>query len=205
MGPVGLGGCRCPPPFVRRGHARDSQEPVSAFGRAGQIAPDIHIFSNREVGQVRVVPQSKQVSERRLGRLTGEDQSMRPRMAVVAALACVAIAFRADLNSAATAQSPVLTASAASCKVTKYTTLPVPALGEVFFDPYLTCVGDMFVAVATNWGGIHVQIARSSDLGSWQLERRADGTQRDLMPKLPAWSVEDSSKAGYLGTRTPSD
>jgi GH43 family beta-xylosidase len=116
-------------------------------------------------------------------------------MGVFAALACAAIAGSAHASAMAAAHSPASIASVVGCTVRDDDALPTPALSVIFFDPYVTCIGGSFVAVATNWDNIHVQIARSSELGSWQVDRDDDGSQRDLMPRLPAWTVQDSAKA----------
>ena len=59
-----------------------------------------------------------------------------------------------------------------------------PVLDHDFPDPDALDVGDTYYAYATNSDGVHVQVARSSDLVTWEL-------LPDALPELPAWAVPD--------------
>lgn len=61
-----------------------------------------------------------------------------------------------------------------------------PTIGGDFADPAVLVVGGEFYAYATNAGGQHVQVARSTDLRQWT-------RLPDALPALPAWASADGA------------
>ena len=89
----------------------------------------------------------------------------------------------------ALAQPPATPTADGACHVAA-ADLPRPALpGEQFADPFIACANGRFLAIASNWAGVHIPIAASNDLSSWAVLRDASGRALDAMPDLPAWVV----------------
>jgi hypothetical protein len=71
-----------------------------------------------------------------------------------------------------------------------------PVLAFDFADPYVLRVGGEYFAYATNAAGGSVQLARSPDLGSWNLVG-------DALRGLPSWAVRGSIWAPAAMVRGP--
>ena len=69
--------------------------------------------------------------------------------------------------------------------------LPRPALAAQFADPFIYCAGSQFMVVASNWGGVHIPVAASTDLSQWTVLRNARDLPLDAMPELPQWVVRN--------------
>ncbi|KAK5107051.1 hypothetical protein LTR62_001901 [Meristemomyces frigidus] len=70
--------------------------------------------------------------------------------------------------------------------------------GANFPDPSIIQVSGVWYAFATRTIGssIHIQVARSDDFTTWSILKKADGTQFDALPNLPAW-VDKSDPATW--------
>ena len=75
------------------------------------------------------------------------------------------------------------------------------AIDQDFPDPDVLRTGDGYLAFATNGAGFNVQVARSTDLESWEVEAV------DALPKLPEWAlpgktwapdVAESASGGFV-------
>ena len=69
------------------------------------------------------------------------------------------------------------TAATAAARVT-------PVLDRDFPDPDVLAANGVYYAYATNSGNVNIQVARSTDLQTWEV-------LGDALPHLPAWAVPD--------------
>lgn len=73
-----------------------------------------------------------------------------------------------------------------------------PVIADDFPDPFVLRAGDVYYAYATTDGAQHIQLAKSTDLVTWE-------ELNDPLPKLPLWSTGDTwapevakTSAGYV-------
>lgn len=124
-------------------------------------------------------------------RFRGNERKGREAFRAARQAAPLLLSFIAGLwgAAAAHAQPSASPMADAACHVAA-ADLPRPALpGEQFADPFIACAHGRFLAIASNWAGLHIPVAASDDLSSWAVLRDASGKALDAMPDLPAWVV----------------